>query len=181
MELTLHMTDNPSNRKHMFVTIEQSKLLASAIRTKILSIIENTPHTAKQVADLLQKTPGNVHYHMQRLYEGGIINLVESREVGGVVEKYYLANAVTFTPMHDEANPDYQMDHDIAYRSAKRIRTRLLLSQADFEQMTAEIYELMGRWVAKLPVEGEQEEMSEYSLGIELLKLTIDKEGKGEE
>lgn len=47
-----------SNKKApMPISAEQSKLLESALRIKILNVLANEAHTSKQVANLLGKTP----------------------------------------------------------------------------------------------------------------------------
>jgi len=46
------------------ISIEQAKLLGSALRIKIIAAIEENAKTSKQVAVEINESPGNVHYHM---------------------------------------------------------------------------------------------------------------------
>jgi DNA-binding transcriptional ArsR family regulator len=70
---------DPARRHH---------LLASPLRQRILEALEE-PRTARQVATLLGATPGNVHYHMRLLSEGGLIVPAGTRRVSGATEKYF--------------------------------------------------------------------------------------------
>src|SRR5258708_19352611 len=52
-------------------TEQQLKALGDATRTRILSIIQNQPATAKQIADNLGVTPGTIGHHPQLLQDPG--------------------------------------------------------------------------------------------------------------
>lgn len=127
----------------MPINAEQSKLLESALRIKILNVLATEAHTSKQVADLLGKTPGNVHYHIQKLYDGGLLDLVNTQAVGGVIEKYYRSKNTffkpeTFTAFHFlEEVPPYQ------------VATRLLLSEGQYQEFIDELDTLIRKWEAK--------------------------------
>src|SRR5699024_1975883 len=41
--------------------------------------------------------PGNIHYHIQKLYEHDIIELEREEKNKGIIEKYYRAKAINFT------------------------------------------------------------------------------------
>jgi DNA-binding transcriptional ArsR family regulator len=170
--------DNP-----MHITLEQSKLLASAIRTQILEAIGEVPRTAKQVADLLRKTPGNVHYHIQRLYEGGLLELVETREVGGVVEKYYKAKSKYFTtdPRNGQVDDIELSDlphYNVKYSSSHRSFGRLMLSEAEKQEAMRRVNELFAEFAAR-PDDPEIERV-EYSIALEMLKVLLAEEVESE-
>lgn len=133
----------PPDSDFMSISIEQRKLLASAIRIKILHMIAGTPRTAKQVADLLNETPGNIHYHIQRLYDGGLVELVETREVAGILEKYYKAKNTRFVP--NTPPPNNQL--------CPGIKTQLLLTKEEVQQLAMELGELLEKWERILPRE----------------------------
>lgn len=84
--------------KELVITsAEQAKVLANPLRLQILALFEGkTPHTSKQLADLLELPPAKVHYHVRELLNAGILELVETKEKGGVIEKYYLPVAERF-------------------------------------------------------------------------------------
>ncbi len=71
------------------ITAQQYQLLSSPMRLRILRVLADEPKTAKQVADEMGETRGNVHYHIQRLVDGGIVELTETRQAGSITEKYY--------------------------------------------------------------------------------------------
>lgn len=132
-------------RKHtpMPINAEQSKLLESALRIKILNVLADEPHTAKQVADLLGKTPGNVHYHIQKLYDGGLLDLVSTQTVGGVLEKYYRSKTTFFQPEH------FTGFHYLEGMPQFRVATRLLLSPEQSQEFIDELDALVRKWEAK--------------------------------
>lgn len=70
------------NVQPLKVTPEQDKLLESALRIKIMHTLSGEPLTSKQVAGKLNKTPGNIHYHIIKLYEGGLLELVRTETAG---------------------------------------------------------------------------------------------------
>ena len=81
-----------NSRNSIPISVEQAKLLGSAQRVKIIGAISDQAKTAKQVAVELGQSPGSTHYHIQKLFEGGLIDLVETRAEGGILEKYYKSN-----------------------------------------------------------------------------------------
>ncbi|MGZ4031516.1 MAG: helix-turn-helix domain-containing protein [Tumebacillaceae bacterium] len=48
------------------------------------------PRTSKQIADQLGLSKSKVHYHVLDLHRVGLLQLVETKEKGGVIEKNYL-------------------------------------------------------------------------------------------
>ena len=77
-------------------TEQQLKALGDATRTRILSIIQNQPATAKQIADNLGATPGTIGHHLQVLEEAGLAQVVARRLVRGITAKYYTRTARIF-------------------------------------------------------------------------------------
>src|SRR5260370_3068809 len=77
-------------------TEQQLKALGDATRTRILSIIQNQPATAKQIADNLGVTPGTIGHHLQALEEAGLAQAVARRLVRGITAKYYTRTARIF-------------------------------------------------------------------------------------
>ncbi|WP_257391726.1 ArsR/SmtB family transcription factor [Mesobacillus jeotgali] len=92
-------------KKTMEVSLEQQKLISSPLRVKIIYLLATRAMTAKQVADELGKTAGSIHYHIQQLYNGGIIELEETKENRGIIEKYYRSKATHFNLKTGDAKP----------------------------------------------------------------------------
>ena len=74
-------------KKTMDVNLEQQKLISSPLRVKIIYLLATQAMTAKQVADELGKSAGSIHYHIQQLFNGGILELEETKENRVIIEK----------------------------------------------------------------------------------------------
>lgn len=85
-------------------TVEQLKAFADPARTRILSIIQNQPATAKQIADRLGMPPGTAGHHLQVLEAAGLAQVTARRLVRGIVAKYYTRTARVFT---------FNLPHDV--------------------------------------------------------------------
>lgn len=81
------------------ISVEQSKLLSSAKRIQIISCLQNSAKTAKQVAVELQQSPGSTHYHIKKLHEGGLVDLVDTRTEGGSLRNTIWLNRNGLTRM----------------------------------------------------------------------------------
>lgn len=106
----------------MDINLEQQKLISSPIRVKIIYLLDTKAMTAKQVADEMGKTAGSVHYHIQQLFNGGILEIEETKENKGIIEKYYRSKATQFR-LRDENTPNQE----------KKRSRRCSLSLADDE------------------------------------------------
>lgn len=93
--VAVEMPELPATRA--ITTVEQLKAFADPARTRILSIIQNQPATAKQIADRLGTPPGTVGHHLQVLEAAGLAQVVARRLVRGIVAKYYTRTARIFT------------------------------------------------------------------------------------
>jgi DNA-binding transcriptional ArsR family regulator len=82
-------------------TLDQVRTMADPLRVRILDRLVHAPMTVKMLGTDLGEPPAKVHYHVRELERIGVIHLVETREKGGVLEKYYRAVARTFTVMKD--------------------------------------------------------------------------------
>jgi DNA-binding transcriptional ArsR family regulator len=74
-------------------TLEQLRAIADELRMRILALLTNEPRTVTEVARLIKEAPGKIHYHVRELERLHIVKLVETREKGGILEKYYRAVA----------------------------------------------------------------------------------------
>src|SRR5579859_254252 len=70
-------------------TIEQMRAIADQLRQRIMQELLQEPRTATQVAEVLGLAPAKVHYHIRELERVGLVNLVFTREKGGILEKYF--------------------------------------------------------------------------------------------
>lgn len=74
-------------------TIEQVRAVADELRVRIMKQLVLQAMTVTQLADLFEQAPNKVHYHVRELERVGLLKKVETREKGGVLEKYYRAVA----------------------------------------------------------------------------------------
>lgn len=69
--------------------IEQLRAIADMLRIHILDLLNQRPMTVTQLGERLGLAPAKVHYHVRELERVGLVELVETREKGGILEKYY--------------------------------------------------------------------------------------------
>jgi DNA-binding transcriptional ArsR family regulator len=156
------MNDKPLN-----VSVEQAKLLGSALRVKIISQLIDKPKTSKQVADILGQSGGNIHYHIKKLYEGGLIELVEEKQYGGVTEKYYKSKAKWFNSV-DDTPIDPVLNDDFLSRDSTLLSLRLNLTSNQQEEIKDEFRNFLENWVVKTSV-GDSNDAEEFSIGVKIV------------
>jgi DNA-binding transcriptional ArsR family regulator len=81
---------------HAISTMQQFKAISNTTRSKILSIVQHQPATAKQIATRLGATPGAIGHHMKVLEEAGLVQIVARRLTRGIVANYYTRVARIF-------------------------------------------------------------------------------------
>ena len=72
---------------------DQLRAIADPLRLRILERLVQRPMTMTQLGEVFGETTAKVHYHVRELEKYGFLRLVEKRERGGVIEKYYRAVA----------------------------------------------------------------------------------------
>lgn len=75
---------------------EQVKAYLHPVRTQILGFLTTELRTVSSIAKQLAVHPANITHHFKLLEKVGLIRLVEERDIGRVVEKYYRAVALHF-------------------------------------------------------------------------------------
>ena len=157
-----------NSRNSIPISVEQAKLLGSAQRVKIIGAISDQAKTAKQVADELGQSPGSTHYHIQKLFEGGLIDLVETRAEGGILEKYYKSKAKWFdSPGADNVDPVLAEGYDSP--NSTKISLRLSLTPEEREQLSEEFKNLMEKWVAL--TSSSREGAEEFAIGLKVIAV----------
>lgn len=71
----------------------QLRAIADPLRARILEQLAQRPMTMSQLGEAFGETTAKMHYHVHELEKYGFIRLVEKREHGGFIEKYYRAVA----------------------------------------------------------------------------------------
>ncbi len=90
-------------------TVEQLRIAADPLRLRILHPLMRQQMTVTKVGDLLGESAAKVHYHMRELERVGLVRMVETREKGGILEKYYRAsgqNLVNSPALLQTMSPD---------------------------------------------------------------------------
>jgi DNA-binding transcriptional ArsR family regulator len=75
--------------------IEQAEVLLKPQRIEVLRQLAE-PRTCNDVAARLGQTPQRVYYHVKRLVEAGLVELVSERRVRGITEGVYEAGARSY-------------------------------------------------------------------------------------
>ncbi len=72
-------------------TEERIKAFTHPYRMKLIHVFRETrrPMTATEVARMLGEGPGKVHYHMRVLEAAGLVVVVRTETVNGIVARYY--------------------------------------------------------------------------------------------
>ncbi|OPJ64565.1 winged helix-turn-helix domain-containing protein [Clostridium oryzae] len=87
-------------------TEEEIKAASDPYKYRIISCFDKfgEPATVKQVADKLEEVPAKVYYHVKKLEKLGILKLVYTKDINGIIAKYYELTAKSFTISHDRKN-----------------------------------------------------------------------------
>lgn|GEM_PF-5286213 len=96
-----------SEEVYVVTSIEQVKVLSNKIRMKMFEAMgDDVPRTSKMISEMLGIPPNKGHYHVQELVRVGLFLLTETREKGGVVEKYYVpvAKKIRIALQEEEAD-----------------------------------------------------------------------------
>ena len=87
--------DHPLDRKTLFIVedLETLRILTDPLRMQILEILDLEPQTVNQVADKLGLSGSRLYYHFNLLESHGLIQVVRTRMVNNLLEKYYWVTA----------------------------------------------------------------------------------------
>lgn len=141
------------------ISAEQQKLISNATRIQILHLLKDETLTAKQVSTKLNKSAGSVHYHIQILFDGGLLELVDTKEKRGIIEKYYKAKSAHF--YIEEAGTE-------GTNTGSHIVSHLFLTPEELQQLTWEISQVLLRWESKTARQSASEE--EYAISCRIKK-----------
>lgn len=90
LNFTSWMVNGRMKEIHNVTDSESLKSLAVPERVKILELFEDLePRTAKQIATELGENAARLHYHVKELVRVGLLEQVDTRVKGSIVEKYY--------------------------------------------------------------------------------------------
>lgn len=70
-------------------SIELMKILSDPRRSRILHLAADEPVTVKQLADEMNEEPLRLYYHVNKLIQADLLEVVETRQNKNLTEKYY--------------------------------------------------------------------------------------------
>ncbi len=99
------------------------KIMVDEKRQEVLRVLRkgDEPMTVKQIADELGVKPANVHFHVKKLEEIGILEMVRTEEVHGIIAKFYEPTAMIFKLSCRELDPGTQMQVNLTFASDAEI------------------------------------------------------------
>ena len=101
------------NREKILCSLEEIKVISDPFRLNILFLFDGdaTPMTVKQIAVKMDEGASKVHYHVKELERIGVLEIVETKEKAGIMEKFYLPTAETFRVEKSIGSQDDQSNH----------------------------------------------------------------------
>ncbi|MDP4085877.1 MAG: helix-turn-helix domain-containing protein [Bacillota bacterium] len=124
-------------------SIEQAKIFSNDLRMKILDqFFDQRPRTAKQVADEMGLSPSKVHYHVRELLKVGLLFLYETKEINGILEKYYLPIAKEFRIILKQLENDVEGKQQIVNHAIGIFKKSIMDSFKDGEEKLLQIFNL---------------------------------------
>ena len=87
------MVEDPIPEYQMTISDPETlRVIADSLRLQILKQLKQ-PNTVKEVGEALDISPTKLYYHFSQLEKHGIIRVVDTRIVSGIVEKHYQVSA----------------------------------------------------------------------------------------
>lgn len=77
-------------------SLEALKVISDPLRMRIVEALRRAPATVKRMAVALEVAPKSLYYHVNLLEKHGLIRVVDTRLVSGILEKRYRATAFIF-------------------------------------------------------------------------------------
>ena len=77
-------------------TLATLRAISDPLRTAIIGELREAPRTTAQVAAALGESATKLHYHIGELERNGLIEVVETRQKGNLLERYYRSVAPFF-------------------------------------------------------------------------------------
>lgn len=143
------LPDRPAVDVLTVSTAAQFRGLSHPFRQRLLFALGQQPATISQLARSLSAPKGSVAHHLQVLHDGGLVELVATRQVRGGTERYYQRSARRLSMADNAAGPTAAMLGAVAEEIAAAPCDPLLnlrhvrLSAADARRLTATLSELV--------------------------------------
>lgn len=102
-------------KEKILSTLDEIKTISDPFRLKIMLLFDenDAPMTVKQVAVKLGEVASKVHYHVKELERIGVLEIVETKEKAGIMEKFYLPTAICFKIEKNIGSQENVEEHDL--------------------------------------------------------------------
>lgn len=95
---------------HEVKTLEEIRAYSDPYRLMILNEFYKygKPATSKDIADIMGEVPANVYYHVKKMEKYGILVLAYTKQINGIVAKYYepAAESIVIANFPDKQSPE---------------------------------------------------------------------------
>jgi len=81
--------------EHIIENLDTLKIIADPTRLEVMRTLKK-PRTVKEVSELMDTDPTKLYYHVRQLEKHGLIRVVETNIVSGIIEKTYQVVAHRF-------------------------------------------------------------------------------------
>jgi DNA-binding transcriptional ArsR family regulator len=143
----------------ILTTLEEVKAISDPLKYKILMTFYKLeqPATVKQIADDLKDVPSKVHYHVKKMEQAGVLKLVYTKEIKGIIAKFYEPTA-----------KDFEIK---CVGEASEGNKKIMLAES--QQMIADFYELSkNTFLDELTYVAQNEEKTDGIVSMQDLYLT---------
>jgi len=76
--------------------LETHKALVNPLRIRLLELLVDKARTVKQLAVAVEEEPVKLYYHINLLEKTGLIRVVDTQVVSGIIEKWYRVTAFNY-------------------------------------------------------------------------------------
>jgi predicted transcriptional regulator len=117
-------------------SLEMLKVLTDPFRIQIIESL-GQPQTVKTVAQQLGVTPTKLYYHINMLEQHGLIRVVSTRIVSGILERSYQITANSFEVASSFASPNATLEDALGFMTsvldAGKLEMRRAYNSGQFE------------------------------------------------
>lgn len=171
--------------------LEEIKIFSVPYRMKILDYMYSfkAPATVKNIADKMGETPAKIHYHIKKMETMGIVLLVYTENVNGIIAKFYEPAAENFHIRHitgqdqdkmkilnetqksiatvfDESKRSFleQLEKVDKKHNGYVTREKIYLTEEEYEDMRKELENIYNKYSSVLNTEGKIEYNTFFSI-----------------
>ena len=99
------------------IDADQVRILLEPTRLRIVDLLNDGPATVKQLAAALDRPPSSIAHHCDQLLHAGLIQVVDTRRVRAIEERFYGRTAHTF--LMGSLAKDLGIEHSLLAEAAQ--------------------------------------------------------------